>query len=80
VPAKVLHVTVLGPVVRVELAIGDQLLEAETTRQRHAELQLAPGQTVHIWPRQARFFLKDGWPEGRGFDLGEELMHGGAGI
>ena len=80
VPAKVLHVTVLGPVVRVELALGDQLLEAETSRERHAELKLTTGQLVHVWPRHARFFLKDGWPEGRGVELGGEQMGEGAGI
>jgi len=80
VQAKVLHVTVLGPVVRVELALGDQLLEAETSRQRHAELKLEAGQLVHVWPRHARFFLTDGWPEGRGVELGGELMGEGAGI
>ncbi|HVI50355.1 MAG TPA: sulfate/molybdate ABC transporter ATP-binding protein [Candidatus Sulfotelmatobacter sp.] len=78
--ARVLHVTVLGPVVRVELAVGDQVLEAETTRQRHSELKLAAGQSLRVWPRQARFFLKDGWPEGKGFEVGGELMGEGAGI
>jgi sulfate transport system ATP-binding protein len=64
--AEVRHITVLGPTVRVELALGDQLIEAETTRQRHSELQLKPGQQVLVWPRQARFFLQDSW---RGTDL-----------
>ncbi len=59
--AVVRHVTVLGPLVRLELNIGGEILEAETTRQRHAELQLAPGQSVVVWPRQVRFFLDDGW-------------------
>ena len=61
VPAVVRHVTVLGPLVRVELELGDQLLEVETTRQRHSELQLAAGHGVKVWPRQARFFLQEGW-------------------
>lgn len=69
--AQIRHVTVLGPLVRVELALGDQLIEAETTRQRHAELRLTPGQTVRVWPRQARFFLRDGW-QGTSFETGTD--------
>jgi sulfate transport system ATP-binding protein len=66
--AVVRHVTVLGPLVRVELSLGDQLVEAETTRQRHSELQLSAGQRILVWPRQARFFLHDGW-QGEYFDV-----------
>ncbi len=62
VPAEVRHVVVLGPLVRVEVALGDeQVLEVETSRARHAELDLKPGQRVLVWPRQARFFLHDSW-------------------
>ena len=43
------------------VALDDELLEAETTRQRHAELQLAAGQRILVWPRQARFFLEHSW-------------------
>jgi len=71
-PAVVRHVTVLGPLVRIELTLGDQVIEAETTRQRHAELQLAPGQRILIWPRQARFFLQDSW-EGTSFIAEDDL-------
>jgi sulfate transport system ATP-binding protein len=60
-PAVVRHITVLGPLVRVELAFGEQTLEAETSRQRYFELKLAVGQRIMIWPRQARFFLHDSW-------------------
>jgi sulfate transport system ATP-binding protein len=70
--AEVRHVTVLGPIVRVELALGDAIIEAETTRQRYAELGLVAGQRVRLWPRQARFFLHDGW-EGTSFASREEL-------
>jgi sulfate/thiosulfate transport system ATP-binding protein len=63
--AVVRHVTVLGPVVRVEVSLGDQILEVETTRQRHAELQLTPGQPIIVWPRQARFFLEEGWHDAK---------------
>jgi sulfate transport system ATP-binding protein len=61
VEAEVRHVSVLGALVRVELALGEEVLEVETTRQRHTELALAPGQKVLVWPRQARFFLRDSW-------------------
>nr|WP_199175617.1 sulfate/molybdate ABC transporter ATP-binding protein [Telmatospirillum siberiense] len=70
--AVVRHVSVLGAVVRVELSLGEHIIEAETSRQRHAELELAPGQRVLLWPRQARFFLRDGW-EGTTLESREEL-------
>lgn len=60
-PALVRYVTVMGPTVRVELAFGDKGIEAELTRERYAQLGLAPGQRVLISPRQARFFLREGW-------------------
>ncbi len=67
----------LGPLVRVELSLGEHIIEAETTRQRHAELQLAVGQRVLLWPRQARFFLRDGW-EGTSLESVEELARSSA--
>jgi sulfate transport system ATP-binding protein len=69
--AVVRHVTVLGPLVRVELALDDQTLEAETTRQRYAELGLSAGQRIMIWPREARFFVHDSWQGTPLFDDGE---------
>ena len=72
--AVVRHVTVLGPLVRVELTIGGQILEAETTRQRHSELHIAAGQSLQVWPRQARFFLHDSW-QGTPLIDGGELSH-----
>ena len=59
--AEVRHVSILGPLVRVELLLSGQVLEAELSRQRHTELGLAVGQQVLVWPRQARFFLRDSW-------------------
>ncbi|MTJ83460.1 MAG: sulfate ABC transporter ATP-binding protein [Telmatospirillum sp.] len=64
--ATIHHVTVLGPIVRVELSLDGRIVEAETTRQRYSELGLVPGQQVLLWPRQARFFLSEGW-EGTSF-------------
>jgi sulfate transport system ATP-binding protein len=78
-PAQVRHVTVLGSVVRVELALGEQILEAETTRQRYAELKLEAGQRVMVWPRQARFFLHDSW-EGTQLLEGDELSRTSAAL
>jgi sulfate transport system ATP-binding protein len=59
--AEVRHVSILGPLVRVELLLDGQVIEAEMSRQRHAELGLAAGQPILVWPRQARFFLRDSW-------------------
>jgi sulfate transport system ATP-binding protein len=59
--AEIRHVSILGPIVRIELSFEGITLEAETSRQRHAELALAVGQSILIWPRQARFFLRDSW-------------------
>ena len=60
-PAEVRHVSVLGPLVRIEIELDGQIVEAEMSRQRHAELGLAAGEKVLVWPRQARFFLRDSW-------------------
>jgi sulfate transport system ATP-binding protein len=57
--AEVRHVSILGPLVRVELWLDGITLEAEISRQRHAELGLVAGQRVLVWPRQARVFLHD---------------------
>ncbi len=62
VEAEIAHITVLGPVVRVELVLAKgPLIEAETTRQIHRDLGLAAGSRVRLKPRQARLFLHDGW-------------------
>jgi len=65
--AEVRHVSILGPMVRVDLLLDGQLIEAEMSRQRHAELGLAAGQPVLVWPRHARFFLRDSW-QGTAFE------------
>lgn len=64
IEAEITHLTVLGPVVRVELSLSDGLLiEAEATRQCHDALGLGTGGRVRLKPRQARLFLQDGWQE-----------------
>ncbi|WP_142846381.1 sulfate/molybdate ABC transporter ATP-binding protein [Telmatospirillum sp. J64-1] len=58
--ALVRHMVVLGPVVRVELEVNPgEMIEAELTRQRHAELALQSGERVVLVPRQAQVFLTD---------------------
>jgi sulfate transport system ATP-binding protein len=70
--ALVRHVSVLGAVVRIELSLDDQIIEAEISRQRQSELDLAAGQPVLLWPRHARFFLRDSW-EGTSLENRDEL-------
>jgi hypothetical protein len=57
----------MGPLVRLELTMGGHFIEAEITRNRFTELKLAPGQRVLVSPRQARFFLQEGW-QGTNFE------------
>src|SRR5262249_22087590 len=61
IEATVRHVHALGPVARLELERRDngELIEAELTRERHRELELAAGEQVFIRPREARIFVED---------------------
>ncbi|MFL5335578.1 MAG: sulfate/molybdate ABC transporter ATP-binding protein, partial [Geminicoccaceae bacterium] len=56
--AKVLHVSALGPIVRVELEVQGlgEPIEAELPRARHRELELRPGLEVLVRARAARVF------------------------
>ncbi len=56
VAARVRHLTVLGPVVRTELAVAGTTLEAELTRDEHDRLGLVPGSSVRVAIRSARLF------------------------
>ena len=56
IEATVLDVHAIGPLVRVELASADELVEVELTRERAAELVLAKGQQVWLKPRQVKVF------------------------
>ena len=62
-PAKVAHVHPIGPVVRVELEHGSEIVEVELSRERHEALQLAVGQSVWFRPRQLRVFGADQQPK-----------------
>ncbi len=56
------HVHPIGPVVRVELQHGGEIVEVELSRERHESLQLAVGQAVWFRPRQMRVFGADNQP------------------
>ncbi|MGE5548668.1 MAG: sulfate/molybdate ABC transporter ATP-binding protein [Solirubrobacterales bacterium] len=56
-PARIAHLSVLGPVVRAELALADGgRLEAELSRETHGRLGLAAGQRVGLAPRRVSVF------------------------
>ncbi len=57
--ATVAHVHPIGPVVRVELQHGGEIVEVELSRERHEALQLLVGQNVWFRPRQMRVFGQD---------------------
>ena len=56
--AKVVHISALGPIVRVELQVQglSEPIEAELPRARHRELGLRPGLEVLVRARAARVF------------------------
>jgi sulfate transport system ATP-binding protein len=56
--AKVVHVNPTGPRTKIELRTvhSDQLINAELTAERFAELALKSGDTVHVSPRRVRVF------------------------
>jgi sulfate transport system ATP-binding protein len=60
--AQVQDVHPIGPVVRVELAHGEELVEVELTRERADELALAKGQRVWLKPRQVKVFAAADYP------------------
>ena len=60
--ATVQHVHPIGPVVRIELLHGREIVEVELSRERHEALQLAVGQGVWFRPRQLRVFGADNQP------------------
>ena len=60
--ATVQHVHPIGPVVRIELLHGREIVEVELSRERHESLQLAAGQSVWFRPRQMKVFGADALP------------------
>jgi sulfate transport system ATP-binding protein len=59
--ARIVHVNLAGARARVQLAAADSgaPILVELTRERHAELDLRAGETVHVKPRQVRYFVPD---------------------
>jgi len=59
--AKVLHVNPTGSRAKVELRVASsgQLIQAELSPERFAELGLKSGDTVHVSPRRVRVFVPD---------------------
>lgn len=62
--ARVQSVHAIGPLVRVELAHGSELVEVELTRERANALALERQQTVWLKPRQVKVFATSGLEEG----------------
>ncbi len=62
--ARVESVHAIGPLVRVELAHGSELVEVELTRERANALALERQQTVWLKPRQVKVFSSTGLEEG----------------
>jgi sulfate transport system ATP-binding protein len=60
-PAAVLHVRRLGPLVRVELALleGGDVFEATLSAERFLSLALARGETVFVRPRRLKVFVDE---------------------
>jgi sulfate transport system ATP-binding protein len=58
--ARVQDIHAIGPLVRVELAHGSELIEVELTRERAVVLDLAKGQQVWLKPRQVKVFAVPG--------------------
>lgn len=62
-PATVLHIAPLGPFVRIEMERdGGEPLDALLTRERFAELNLRPGESVFVRPRRLRVFRDEDGP------------------
>ncbi len=59
--AVVSHVSLRGGMARAELMLAGRILEAELPRPQAEALALRAGAAVRVRPRQARFFLENGW-------------------
>lgn len=59
--AKVVHVNPAGPRTKVELRAeaSEQMIIAELSNERLAELSLTPGDTVYVSARKARVFMRE---------------------
>ncbi len=61
IEAVIKHIHAVGPTVRIELARRDngELMEAELTRERFADLALKAGEEVHVKARKLQVFTED---------------------
>ena len=61
IEAVIKHIHAVGPTVRIELARRDngELMEAELTLERFAELALKAGEEVHVKSRKLQVFTED---------------------
>jgi sulfate transport system ATP-binding protein len=61
IEAVVRNIRAVGSLVRLELdrVDGDEIIEAELTRERYDELNLREGERVFVKPRRLRVFLKE---------------------
>ena len=59
IEARVLHINPTGSRTKVDLRAVDfdLSISAEITDEKHAELRLKPGDTVHVAPRRVRVFM-----------------------
>lgn len=59
--SKIMYITAAGPVAKIELKRldTDEIVNAEIPRQRYRELQLCVGESVYIFPHNARSFDED---------------------
>ncbi len=60
-PVEILQIQAVGPNIKLRLRRieGHDVLDAEITRDRQRELQLAVGEHIFVRPRQVRVFIKD---------------------
>ena len=61
--AQVRHVHPIGPLVRIDLEHDGEIIEVELTRERHQALNLVPGQTAWLRPRQVKVFAASQLPD-----------------
>jgi len=61
IPARILFIRAVGPIVHLELKRedNDDLVEVELTRARHQELALKSGEVVFVKPTDVKIFIPD---------------------
>lgn len=61
IPARILFIRAVGPVVHLELKLEDtgELVEAELNKERFHELDLKTGEAVFVKPKDPKIFIED---------------------